>query len=101
MLSNLHLGPINKMQATFWHEICTCSDVLPCCLQAQPPVRLVVNVAAPSRHDFDTQPLCEVVVRLTLCNCLQSFASFVVEIGGQHGPQHQQSGKASSACVTT
>lgn len=61
-------------------------------LQTQPPVRVLVSVTAPEQHDFDTQPLCEMSIRLRLRNCLQSPASLVVETGSPDGPQHQQSG---------
>jgi len=68
------------------------SNSLLCRLQTQPPVRVLVSVTAPEQHDFDTQPLCEVSIRLRLRNCLQSPASLVVESGSRDGPQHQQSG---------
>ncbi|DBA74127.1 hypothetical protein WJX77_012500 [Trebouxia sp. C0004] len=62
-----------------------------CHLKTQPPVRILACVTAPEQHDFDTHPLCEVSVRLSLRNCLQSPASLVVESGSREGPQHQQS----------
>ena len=55
-------------------------------------MRVLVSVTAPEQHDFDTQPLCEVSIRLRLRNCLQSAAFLVVESGSRDGPQHQQSG---------
>jgi len=61
-------------------------------VQTQAPVRVLVSVTAPEQHDFDTQPLCELSIRLSLRNCLQSPASLVVECGSRDGPQHQQSG---------
>jgi len=61
-------------------------------VQTQPPVRVLVNVIAPEQHDFDTQPLCEVSVRLRLRNCLHSPASLVVESGSRDELQNQQSG---------
>ena len=53
---------------------------------------MLVSVTAPEQHDFDTQPLCQVSIKLRLRNCLQSPASLVVESGSHDGPQHQQSG---------
>lgn len=62
-------------------------------MQRQSPVRLVASVEPLIQHDFDSQPLCEVPIQLSLRNCLQSPASLCVETDVQQGPQHQQSGK--------
>lgn len=59
-------------------------------------MRLLVDVAGPVQHDFDTQPLCEVPVRLSLHNCLQSPASLCVETGSHQRLQQQHSGKSST-----
>lgn len=45
------------------------------------------------QHDFDAQPLCEVPIRLSLRNCLQSPASLRLETNVQQGPTHRDSGK--------
>ena len=61
-------------------------------MQAQPAVRLIAHVEPHIQHDFDAQPLCEVAIRLSLRNCLQSRASLFIETSLQ-GPQHQDSGE--------
>ena len=55
---------------------------------------MMVNVAAMTQHDFDTQPVYEVPIQLSLRNGLQSSASLVIETGSsQRKIEHQHSGK--------
>ena len=68
-------------------------------MQTQTAVRLVAHVEPQIYHDFDAQPLCEIPIRLSLRNCLQSPASLCIETDIQPRPRHQESGTLSSYSV--
>ena len=57
------------------------------------PIRLAAHAAPLLQHDFQAQPMCQVTVQLSFCNCLQSPATLCIETGAQMEQQQQQSGE--------